>query len=50
MAAAMTSCADKNAEFKYLIDEFAEIKLNKVDAEKVKQGSDLFIIDNALNF
>lgn len=31
---------------KVLIDEFAEIKLNKVDAEKVKQGSDLFIIDN----
>ena len=27
LAAAMTSCADKNAEFKYLIDEFADLKI-----------------------
>ena len=27
LAAAMVSCADKGSEFKYLMDEFADIKI-----------------------
>ena len=27
LAAAMVSCADKNSDFKYLMDEFADLKI-----------------------